>query len=62
MKIISFTFFFTFLNKAIFKDSSSRSLPKPKTNKKNGKKNGNGYSFQRKKRCFVMSVGNTKKN
>ena len=29
---------------------------------KNGKKNRTGYSFQRKKRCFVLSEGNTQKN
>ena len=29
---------------------------------KNGKKNETGYSLQRKKRCFVLSVGNTNKD
>ena len=29
---------------------------------KNGKKNGTGNDFQRKKGCFVLSVENTKKN
>ena len=28
---------------------------------KNGKKSETGYSFQRKKTCFVLSAGNTKK-
>ena len=28
---------------------------------KNGEKNGTGYSFQRNKRCFALSAGNTKK-
>ena len=56
-----------FLNKTMFKDktyimsSSTRSLQKPKTIK-NGKKNGIGYSFARKKRCSRLSARNTKKN
>ena len=36
-------------------------LPKPET-KNDGKKNGAGCSFQRKKICFVLFAGNTKKN
>ena len=37
-------------------------LPKHKTILKNEKKNGTGYSFQKKKRCFLLSAGNTQKN
>ena len=57
----------TFLSETTFKEkrhimsSGTRSLPKPKPSK-NGKKNGIGYNFQRKKRCSVLSARNTKKN
>ena len=58
MKIISLTFFFTFLNETTFKDKTHililvqghcRNLKQIK----NGKKNGIGYSFRRKKRFLA---------
>ena len=65
MKIINFTFFFTFLNKTTFKDKIHmilvQGLCRNPKQIKNGKK-GTGHSFQRKKRCFVLSAGNIKKN
>ena len=67
MKIISFTFFFTFLNETMFKDKTHimilvQGLCQNLKQIKHGKKNGTGYSFGIKKRCFVFSAGNTKKN
>ena len=57
MKIISFTFHFTFLNKATFKDKTHmilvQGLCRNLKQIKNGKKNGTGYSFQRKKMFCV---------
>ena len=65
MKIINFTFFFTFLSKTTFKDKIHmilvQGLCRNPKQIKNAKK-GTGYSFQRKKICFVVSAGNTKKN
>ena len=54
-------------NKTTFEDKNKRhdlvhGLPKHKTILKNEKKNGTGYSFQKKKRCFLLSAGNTQKN
>ena len=66
MKIIIFTFCFTFLNKRTFKNKTHimilvQSLRRNLKQIKNGKKNGTGYSFQRNKSCFALSAGNTKK-
>ena len=69
MKIISFLFFFTFSNakrrskiNKTHHDYSSRSLPKPKTNKK-WKEKWNWLQFSEPKdRCLVLCAGNTKKD
>ena len=65
MKIIIFTFCFTFLNNTTLKNTTHmilvQSLCRNLKQMKNGKKNGTGYSFQRNKRCFALSAGNTKK-
>ena len=66
MKTISLFLFYIFKCQTTFKDKMHitfivQGLCRNLKRIKNGKKNETGYSFQRKKRYFVLSVGNTNK-
>ena len=67
MKTISLFLFYIFKCQTTFKDKMHitfivQGLCRNLKRIKNGKKNETGYSFQRKKRYFVLSVGNTNKD